>query len=234
MPADVDDLLQRAAVRPIHDLDLTALDGRRRRRRVRRRTAGVLASVVVLAVAMLMISELPVRRVDLAPADRGTASTIGPDRLLLASGDDWELVATARPDLVLRLRRGLEGPPEVGDGESVREYPGQEVGDYTHPDTLNEAHPFPVPDADATLIAGPVTRQATRVVVTAGGAEHDATLGDVGRDRVFVVRVPGRVGVDAIVAFDDTGAVVDRSTLPPMPPGPDAPAPVPPPPPPPK
>lgn len=227
MPADVDDLLQRAAARPSRDLDLAALDARRRRRRVRRRTAGMVASVAVLAVAALMISELPVRRVDLAPTDRGTGSTIGPDRLLLASGDDWELVATARPDLVLRLRQGLDGLPEVGDGE-------RGVSDYTRPVTLDEAGAFAVPDADATLIAGPVTRQATRVMVTAEGAEHDATLADVGRDRVFVVRLPGRVGVDTIVAFDDTGAVVDRFTLPPMPPVPVAPAPAPPPPPPPE
>lgn len=228
MPADVHDLLQRAAARPSHDLDLTALDNRRRRRRARRRTAGVLASVAVLIVAALMISELPVRRVDFAPTDRGSKIVAAPDRLLLASGDDWELVATAQPDLVLRLRRGLDGPPEVGDGESVREYTGQEAGDYTRPVGLNEASAFAVPDADATLIAGPVTRQAARVVVTAGGAEHGATLGDVGRDRVFVVRVPGRVGVDAIVAFDGTGAVVDRFTLPPMPPVPDEPPPFPP------
>jgi hypothetical protein len=128
-------------------------------------------------------------------------SSAGGSRVL-ANGEGWQLAVVGGAELQFR-----QGPKSTSG-----------VSDYTRPVTLNEAHAF-YPEGQAmTVVAGPVTDEAQKVVVTVeGGEKSSADLTSSHGLQWFWVVLAGQQTVVGIVARDDSGAVVDEYTHPPMP-----------------
>ena len=128
----------------------------------------------------------------------GACSVVAPARVLV-EGKDWQLAVARGPALEFR-----EGSSTSG------------ASSYTRPVTLNEASSF-FTKGGTTLVAGPVTDEADKVVVTTGAGKAAAELADSHGYTWFWVELPGEQSVSDIVALDSSGAVVDEYTLPPMP-----------------
>lgn len=79
MAADIDQLLEQAASQPTRQLDLAALQVRRRRHRDRRRVLGAGVMLILLAVAVVLLPSLMSTNVVFEPADQpGDTATTAP------------------------------------------------------------------------------------------------------------------------------------------------------------
>lgn len=93
MAADIEELLDQAASQPQRQLDVGALYARRRRRRDTRRVLGAGVTLILLALAVVMLPRLMSTHVVFDPADQpaDTATTAPPNM------DDAEESAVPAP-----------------------------------------------------------------------------------------------------------------------------------------
>ena len=165
----------------------------------------------------------------------GAAVTVG----ILAAGtslpwpsDERDVAgyASGLDDGVLDAGTGRDGPWRLlvtrDDGWCVkRVHPTGDSGacQLATPGRLDEASQFPTFDGEeyVVVVAGPAPPGTNRIVVSSQGSSPVATLVEIEGRLFYSARVPPGEGETLIVAYDQTGAVIDDVLWPPVPgPGP--------------
>ena len=101
MPADIEKLLDQAASQPQRQLDFAALNARRRRRRDTRRALGAGVTLILLALAVVMLPRLASTHVVFEPSDR-PAETATTAPLDVDDAEEGAVPAPAREGDVIK------------------------------------------------------------------------------------------------------------------------------------
>lgn len=217
---DLRALLHDASPPAARRTDLDQIHDQARRRRRFRRGAGALACSALVVVAVWAPGSLIEERVELLPADGGASTAPAPPPLpspahvpplpsdgVVESGDDWDLIVRADPEVTVQLGQGRYPGTVPSEYEML-----STRGELTRPHRLSQAGVFftdrsPVVE---TLVAGPVDARATRVEVRIADEVRTADLYAAGSDLLYVLRVPGRHHYEVIRAYDEHGEEIDQ------------------------